>query len=168
MRMSDGDVQRQLIEIEQGGDLGLAGGQGIGRCPHIRKGDLGRIGIGVGNGRQDLFIDIGGQRPPVALGRIAFLALEQGRFLVLHAVTDDRGAENLHPFRTNIFKFKRLFIGLCWCRRYCRWRRQSSRPANRNCRSTGSDSCRRQCVETVGVLSRRPGGYRRRPSCRGW
>ncbi|EKD36690.1 MAG: hypothetical protein ACD_75C01406G0001 [uncultured bacterium] len=105
------DIQRQLLQIEQGGDLGLAGRQCVGGRAHVGEDHLRLVGIAVGDGRQDLLVDVRGERPPVAFRRIGLLAFEKRRLLVLHAVPDDRGAEHLHRFRADVRHFERLLIG---------------------------------------------------------
>ena len=73
-----GEIERQSLQIGQGMDVGLAGGQGVGRCRHVAEERLGLIRVGIFAGRDDLLINVGGQGPPVALGRVGFLPLEEG------------------------------------------------------------------------------------------
>ena len=105
-----GDVEGQLVQVEQGLDLGVPGRQGVGGRGHVGEHHLGLVGVTVGNGRQDLLVDIRGDGPPVAFGRIGRLAREQGGFLVLDVVADDRGAKGLQPLGADLLEVERLLV----------------------------------------------------------
>ncbi len=88
-----GDMQRELLDVPQDFDIGVTGGQGVGRRLHVGDQSLDRVGVGIADRGDGLLVNVASQWVPIAFGGVP---LKDSGLLVVETVPntgDPKGGE---------------------------------------------------------------------------